>query len=325
MSVSKAVPQELGRIWQSVTAATYARYMIECEGAKLVKVGDTWWYRVRPFFYRPILPFQPCKAPSAKSDLGRFAAFQHGVTQGESCNSYLNLIMFEDVREYEIRKLDKTVRYDLRSALKNDVVVAPISDPDEYCDQAYQAFLSFYDRTKYEYVSKRRDHLRFVQWWRSLFDIPELVTWGAFHRGTLISFEIGLLVEDTFMLTTRVHSDHSLKQRVPDLMLHSWRVAARDAQNVARIFDSLLVGRPGVNFFKLHRGARVIAHPANLHVNPLVLSALKLAQPHLHNRLVGLGPEEVGSLMGGKEHLHLVLPLLLSDIETYCASVPMIF
>src|SRR5271168_4378956 len=81
--------QEMVKPWaQSMTVDRYAAFERATE-MKVVKFGDIWWHRVRPFLYRPLLPFKKYDVKVAEG-IGRIGVFQYGVEDAQSCNSYLN-------------------------------------------------------------------------------------------------------------------------------------------------------------------------------------------------------------------------------------------
>jgi len=293
MSLSRSALQRLDQEWKSATPDAYAKYLQHCEGADIRKVAKEWFYRARPFFYRPVLPFRSCDSLEVAAGFAPLSVFQCAVRLGAPSNSYLNIIFYDDIGDYHISKLPKSIRHDLRNALTGDLRIAPILEPGQHCREGYESYLSFFRRTRYKHISRRREWEQFVRWWQSMFDLPELNVWGGFRNNRLISFEITCLVEDTLMITTRIHSDEALRFHMPDLMLHAWRISARESGQVSRVCDSLLVDSPGINNFKLRRGAKVIAQPAYLRVSPLLLSGLRRLNPKLHARLVGLKPEEI--------------------------------
>jgi hypothetical protein len=126
----------------------------------------------------------------------------------------------------------------------------------------------------------------FSRWSHALFQFPETVVLGAF-AGRDMSFEIGCLVEDTFILKTLVNSDKALKLGAPDLLLHSYRISVREQPNIRGIYASMLGQRSGINEFYLVRGARVLALPAFLHMHPALLWLTRRTSKNTYERLLG--------------------------------------
>lgn len=293
-SRAMATPEDLNLIysWQAMTVERYAALQ-QATGINVVKIGDIWWQEVRRFLYRPLLPFKKYELKKGTAGFNWNGALQHAVEDGQRFNSYLNPILFDDVRDYDIKNLRYSVRKHIQKALKNNVTVARIVDEREFSERAFPCYASFYDRTKYGHEASRRQKDGFSRWSHTLFQFPELVILGAFVGGELVSFEISCLVEDTLFLKTLVNSDKALKTGAPDLLLHAYRIGCREQPEIQLIYDSMLGQNPGINEYYFVRGARVHALPANLHVHPALLWLVKKADQRIYGRLVGFSQDEL--------------------------------
>ena len=265
----------------------------QATGGKVVKVGDIWWRQVRPFLYRPLLPFKKYDLKQATDGFTSFGAFQHCVEDGHPCNSYLNPIVFDEPGNYDMKKLRPNVQRHIKKALKNDVTVSRIVDEREFSESAYPCYLSFYERTKYAFDTSRRQKDGFARWSHAVFQFPEAVVLGAFAGRELVSFEIWCLVEDTLILKTLVNSDKALKLAAPDLLMHTCRVSACEQPKIRTIYDSMLGQSPSINEYYMIRGARVLALPAFLHMHPALLWLIRKANKNIYERLLGLGNDEL--------------------------------
>jgi hypothetical protein len=262
-------------------------------GIKVVKVGDIWWQQVRPFLYRPLLPFRKYDLKKTEDGFAGIGAFQYGVEDGQPSNSYLNPIVFDEPHNYDLKMLRYNVQKHVKKALKNGVTVSRIVDEKEFCESAYPCYVSFYERTKYAFDASRRQKDGFSRWAHALFQFHEMVVLGAFAGRELVSFEIGCLVEDTFILKTLVNSDKALKLGAPDLLLHTYRTGVCEQPNINTIYDSMLGQSSGINEYYIVRGARVLALPAFLHMHPALLWLIRKANKGIHKRLLGLDNEEL--------------------------------
>jgi hypothetical protein len=295
---------KLNACWPSMTIDRYAA-LERATGIKVVKVGDIWWQQVRPFLYRPLLPFKKYDLKEAIDGFNRIGAFQHGVEDGQSYNSYLNPIVFDEPHNYDIKKLRYSVQKHIKKALKNDVTVSRIVDEREFSEIAYPCYVSFYERTKYAFDASRRQKDGFSRWSHAVFQFPETVVLGAFAGRELVSFEIGCLVEDTLILKTLVNSDKALRLGAPDLLLHTYRISICEQPKIRTVYDSMLGQSPGINEYCIIRGARVLALPAFLHMHPALLWLTKKANKSIYERLLGLGNDELlcySSRPGHQQH-----------------------
>lgn len=286
------VAPKLEAPWSPMTADRYAD-LERATGIRVVKVGDVWWQQVRPFLYRPLLPFRKYDLKKTEDGLTAIGAFQYGVEEGQTCNSHLNPIVFDEPHSYDIKKLRYNVQKHIKKALKNGVRVSRIVDEKEFCESAYPCYVSFYQRTKYAFDASRRRKDGFSRWAHTLFDFPETVILGAFAGRELVSFEIGCLVEDTFILKTLVNSDKALKLGAPDLLLHTYRTGVCEQPNINLIYDSMLGQSSGINEYYIVRGARVLALPAFLNMHPALLWFIRKANKGIYKRLLGFDSEEL--------------------------------
>jgi hypothetical protein len=281
--------------WPSMTVERYAA-LERATKSKVVKTGDLWWRQVRPFLYRPLLPFKKYDLKKTRDSFNRFGAFQHGVEDGQPHNSYLNPIVFDQPRDYDLKKLRHGVQRHIKKALKNGVTISRIVDENEFVEFAYPCYRLFYERTKYAYDTSRTDKEGFARWAHTLFQFPETVVLGAFAGGELLSFEIACLVEDTLVLKTLVSSEKALKLAAPDVLLHTIRLSVSGQPKIRMIYDSLLSRSSNINGFYFSRGARVLALPAHLHMHSSLRWLVSKASQSAYGHLLGLGEDQLAEL-----------------------------
>jgi hypothetical protein len=265
-------------------------------GQRIIAVNGTYWGQVRPLFYRPMLPYQEYQPglviPPSLSLLG---GFQHAVPPEETSNSCLNLLMFEDAKAYSLDCLDYNRKRQTRLAAKQ-FVIQPITDINEFKQKAYPVYLSFYERTRYQYGSQRREEPCFSRWADALFRISNLVILGGYRNGELGGVSVSLLIEDTLCYATFFCNTASLRLGLSDLMLHFVREAVAEGQCAKQIFAGLYKGGKGLDDFYLLRGCKLVRKPALLHINPLAAFFLKRFLPEQYARLRG----DIKDAQGGR-------------------------
>lgn len=84
-------------LWKRMSIDEYAEFE-KAMGAKLQKKGEIWWHRVRPYFYRPLFPFVELSPSETKRSFGKFAAVQHPVSAKHLHNSYMNLLVLNNLK-----------------------------------------------------------------------------------------------------------------------------------------------------------------------------------------------------------------------------------
>ncbi|MGH9528285.1 MAG: hypothetical protein ACRD2S_00020, partial [Terriglobales bacterium] len=251
--------------------------------------------QVRPFLYRPLLPFKKFDVTGIREGFGRIGVFQAAVEDGQFSNSHLNPVLFQRPQDYEVSKLRDNVRGTLKKAFRNSVSVRRMIDEEQFSERAYPVYLSFYERTKYGFDTKRKERTKFATWAHALFQFPEAVILGALVGHEFVSFEITCLVENTLIIKTIVTSGRALELGTPDLLLHCYRTVARDQPEVRTIYDGMLSQNRGLNNYKIMRGARVTALPAFLRIPASVLWMIRKASGCAHEKLLGLNSQQLGA------------------------------
>lgn len=278
--------------WPKMSVERYAAFE-QATRVSAVRIGELWWQRPRPFFYRPLLPFKKYHLAETQKAFDRAGIFQHAVEDGQLFNSYLNPVFFENPQDYDVKKLHDNARRSLKKALRNPIAVRRMLDEEEFSGQAYPVYLSFYQRTKYGFDTGRKEKANFVRWSHSVFQFPEAVILGAFLGSELVSFEISCLVENTLILKTIVTSDKALKLNTSDLLLHYYRSAAQEQTEIHGIYDSMLSENKGLNNYKIMRGATVMALPAFIHIRPGLLWMLRKVNGAACMRLHGFSTAQL--------------------------------
>jgi len=260
------------------------------QGERIHQINGIYWRRVRPLFYRPLLPYQEYPPPSVSSPLAAFfGGFQHAVSPHEGTNSFLNLLIFENPKAYCLGDLDRHERREIKRAA-DDFTVSLVTDVNEFKVQAYRVYLSFYERTKYEYKSERRDAGNFSKWADSLFQNPKVIVLGAYKKNReLGAIGVWHLVEDTLVYSTFFCETESLKMHATGFMLHKVQEAAAGCQAIKQIFigNYKYTAVKGVDDFYLARGCKLVRKTAFLHINPLTAFFLKRFLPEQYARLRG--------------------------------------
>jgi hypothetical protein len=272
--------------WENMNADSFAQFE-RLLGKSAFKVNDVYWRQVRPGFYRPLIQFK--EYPTATTPLPRLAilgAAQHAVPQGERANSSLNCICFRDTARYTMATLDQNRNRQVRLALKQ-FEIRQVTSPDEVKRDGHLAYVSFFERTKYEYGSKRLDPLYFAKWVESLFQLSSVLVLGGYHEGKLVGLSVSFLVDRTVCYASFFCTTPALKSYLSDLMLHAVRSAAARHPTVDEVFAGLYKGDNGLDRFYLLRGAQCIRKPAVLRINPFVKAALHLAAPKMYLKMIG--------------------------------------
>lgn len=138
-----------------MTPAEYAR-LAAAAGARLLERGGVVWREVRPLFYRPLLSSQPLDERTMLAPCRWPGGFQHAVCEPASANSTMNFLVYAQNRDYDLQTLSHEHRRVIKNAAKRFQVRLVDSLP-ELVDRGHPAYMSFYHRTGYRYLTERKD------------------------------------------------------------------------------------------------------------------------------------------------------------------------
>jgi len=286
-------------MWEIMSEEEFAAVEAD-SGNTVVRRGGVWWRKVRPLFYRPLLPFQPYRSASLRGAFNPFTGYQHCVEPGQPFNSHFNLLIWDRLQEYSLSAVSQHTRSKIRKAMENGVELNRITDMDSFIDRAFPVYRSFFSRTRYGFGSERRDRPAFEAWARGLLSHPKLMVLGAAHGGKLVSVYISCRVGDAVVLKAAINSEEALGLHAPALAIHNYREQASRIPEVRFLYDSFFQEHDGVNTFKIRRGARVSAFPARLRIPAAAGFLIRTFRRNDYRQLVGFGPEALQSVLNPK-------------------------
>ena len=272
--------------WPPMSISEYAAFKLRLEG-HVLNVGGTYWSQVKPFFYRPLLPFRGINQQDTVHSFPLLnAGYQHAATKGQHFNSWIDVIWFRNLQGYAPSLLSKKKRRQLAIA-KENIDLRLMDDLKDFQNQAYPVYLSFHQRTLYRYLSDRRDKKIFNIWAKRLFEFKKVVVLGAYYRGVLGAVSITELVDDVVIYSSFFSNDILLRHHVADLMLHTIRSSAADHEQAKIVFAGMCKGNNGLDYFYTSRGGECSSLPANLSLNPLASILIRYIFPGRYRQLMG--------------------------------------
>ncbi len=250
-----------------------------------------WWREVRPFFFRPVLPFavlsNEVAPPSFRASIG---GFQYLVSAEAAANSAMDFLVFRAADRYNLEELKAGRRWEVRSAAKR-FVVRPIVEAREFAEAGHPIYVAFFERTGYSYLSQRVKRDRFRGWAEALFRDGGALVLGAFSGTEMVAASVSRRVDDTLLYSTFFARYEAMRHHVSSLMLHAVREAARDHREIRTVFAGMRKSGQArsVDEFYLLRGATIETRPARLCVNAAASIILRIVRPTLLRRLKGGG------------------------------------
>lgn len=263
--------------------AQYQRLM----GLKVVAAGNVYWHEVRPFFYRPLWPLQELRpdtvTPPLRSVLG---GVQYAVPADVEANSALNFFVFDDLANYHVNTLSRKPKKQVRLASK-EFVVRAITDLGEFQAKGYPVYRSFYERTRYQVLSERKNEAYFRQWAAELFAIPNILVLGGYRGDELGGVGISFLIGDTINYAAVFCDTRALDGHLSDLMLHTIRESASATPHAKQILVGMFKGVQKLDDFKRLRGARLVRQRTLAKLNPFAETSLRMMFPQYYRKLLG--------------------------------------
>jgi hypothetical protein len=268
-----------------MTPAEYAA-MERDLGAKVVDCDGVFWRQVRPFFYRPILPTQGFPGSQISRPFGWPNGFQFVLADKSAANSQLNFIMLDGLRDYSGEQLGRR-RKQLVRAASQIFQVRPLRNLNEFKEQGFRAYRSFYNRTGYAHRADRKDERTFHEWAEKVFSNPKVILLGGYGAEGLVGVSRSYLVGGTLVYATLFCETEALKKNIGELMLHELRMLAAGDVRIAEIYVRNYQAGNSLDQYYLLRGGKLVSKPARLVLRAGVGAALKLLVPRQHAMLTG--------------------------------------
>lgn len=255
-------------------------------GEKIIKTGAVYWRRVRPRFFRPLLPYKAYEGDGVVAPCRRLGGFQHVAASEEKANSTMNFLMLDEVHTYSLDSLRHERRYLIKKA-SEQFEVRPILDAGELRTQGYEAYLSFYKRTGYSYRADRVRAGKFADWADTVLRFPKACLWGGFGKSGLVAVSIAYWVEQTVVYSTFFCRTEFLRAGVGELMFHKLRETVAQLPGVHEIFVRPYQGGNGMDKYYMLRGCKIVRKPAILDISSIARLVLKSCLPRQYDMLCG--------------------------------------
>jgi hypothetical protein len=268
-----------------MSLAEYA-YVHSLRGHNVKLVGSTYWLERRRFFYRPLVPYIPVESRRVVPPCG-VGIYQYAVNDEVHANSTINFRVFDQCEAYSLDTQKREFRRVVRLAAKI-FEVKPIGKEGELEEHGPKIYLSFYDRTKYRYLSERIQLESFRKWVETLFACPKTIVLGGYGDHGLSAVAVCYWIDDLLLYSTFFSDTASLKRHISDLMLHVVRQMAAQQKGVRCILAGMYSGGIGSDRFDLLRGGKVERKPARYVISPSVAGLfLRALSPAHFSRLSG--------------------------------------
>ncbi|WP_224984377.1 hypothetical protein [Geomonas agri] len=272
--------------WEPMTLDEYAEFQ-KSTGVKIIKVGDVWWRQVHHFFFRPLFPFaEVAPEPSRYPLPARIGGVIHLVPTGAPSNSFMNMFVYDQLKDYSLDSVGAKQRCIVKKALSN-FTAKRITDLEEFVDGASPLYISFYSRTKYSYQKERLQREKFTAWARPIFNNAKVVVTGAYRQQKLCAIDISYQVENVIIDDVFFSDTESQILKVTDFMVHTLRESARSA-DASILFRGFPTGKQSLDNSKITRGCSIRKTAAFTKINPFALRVAKALLPESYQKLIAV-------------------------------------
>lgn len=255
-------------------------------GAKIICRNGVYWRKIRPFFYRPLLPVEGYSKPDVKTPVAWPSGFQYVVGDGQQANSTMNFIMLEDLPGYSLESLTHKRRQLIKRAAQQ-FQVRPLQDSDKLKAQGHSVYLSFYQRTRYSYKQDRNSYSVFCKWIDTLFSSPETIMLGGYGPNGLSAISTSYWVNQTLVYSTLICESEALHKNLGELMFHEIRQLAASQSGIKQIYVRNYHGGNTLDQYYLYRGCQLVRKPARLEIPQPFHSMLRWILPNKYELLLG--------------------------------------
>lgn len=268
------------------STAEYA-HIYSSLGHKVKLVDSVYWSRPQPLFFRPLLLYRSLRPGEFEPPCRLIGAYQYTSSDLFLANSQLNFLVFEEAENYSINALKSGLRRFVRVAQRH-FEIRVVDSECELKEQGHNIYLSFYNRTRYSYLSERIEKKSFERWIEVLRANSKTLFLGGYKQGNLKALAICYRIEDLLLYATFFAETESLKHHVSDLMLHTAREVAAGQVGIRRVLAGRYGGGIGMDTFYLRRGCIIESKPAHYVITPSVAgSILQIVAPAQFRRLKG--------------------------------------
>ncbi len=255
-------------------------------GAKVICRSGVFWRKIRPFFYRPLLPVESYSKEAVQVPVTWPSGFQYVTDNRELANSSMNFIMLDELQGYSLGSLTCKRRQRVKLGAQQ-FQVRPLQNSDELKMQGHKVYLSFYQRTLYPYKQDRRNYRAFCMWIDTLFSSPKTILLGGFGPNGLAAITSLYWVNRTLIFSTLICESEALRKNLGELMFHEIRQLAAKHTGIKQIYVRNYQGGNSLDQYYLNRGCQLVRKPSRLEITSPFKTLLRCFLPRKYDLLRG--------------------------------------
>jgi hypothetical protein len=264
-----------------------AEYAAACRarGARVVERHGRHWEEIRPGFFTAVHWLARMSAAEARPPSNWSWGYQTTMNEegAASSNASLPAHLLRDVVEYDVDRLSKKRRYDLRKSQRL-VTIVELTSPALLEAEGYEVMRSAYSRTTYKDIPTpeafRASLVR--SFWRGRLVLAGLID------GRLGGYLEGHVVQGSAYVGVVHIATEALPTQIGTALIFNFVQICKQSRGVHEIMYGLHVPEdPALTFFKEGMGFPVVRLPSLVHINPLVGALIHCCRPNTYYRLTG--------------------------------------
>ena len=148
-----------------------------------------WWREVKPLFYQPAAMFQSvARGSSLPKRFLALGGYYHVVPSWSMANGQIVSSQVADIGRYDLSRLSKQARYEIRRGLTK-LRIDRVTSLDDLLGDGYSIYLKWEKRIKNAWV-KRSDPKVFKKWIAGVLGHPGNLVLGAYDYDRLVAYVI---------------------------------------------------------------------------------------------------------------------------------------
>jgi hypothetical protein len=245
-----------------------------------------WWLQVKPFFYRPaammdrVIPHR-C-TPKPWLALG---GYYHLVPDGAPANGAIVVNEISNLAEYQLDKLPKNVRYDIRKGL-TALEIRRVPALTDLLVDGYRIYLAWETRMGNVRV-KRSRHGTFARWITRVFHHPYNLVLGAYYQNHLVSYVVAHAVDGVADLSKSFTDPYFYRLSPSSALIYAYITICTQNPEIRKACNGLRSTKDSLERYKAHLGFQQVSYPAFIHLRMGLRPLVSRWMPEQYRRLMG--------------------------------------
>jgi hypothetical protein len=254
--------------------------------SKFHRSKGVWWREVKPFFYQPaafLTPITPhAVAPAPYVAIG---GYYHVVPGGCYRNGSITVNEIADPAQYDLVKLERGVRYNIRRALTR-LRLGKVKSIEILLGDGHRIYSLWEEKFK-DLRVKRSDPDVFRAWAMGLLAHPHELILGAFDGDRLVAYIIAHAVEGVGDLAKTLTDPEYYHLTPASALTYSYVKICGNNPRIGKACNGLRSLNVPLEEYKARLGFRPVSYPAYISIPAPIRPLARWFFPAQYRRLMG--------------------------------------